>query len=137
MATSEGPGFHAAPFSLPDGCHEGRRGVTGRDAEQFVDGGSSCGGIAREGNIALEFGKCCRCGISEDPIDTAGVEAQRTQTTLKFRDIVTPEHWLGTIEKTVPEVEARFNQRGPRTITDDPIDSKATLTLECFNGGTR
>jgi hypothetical protein len=67
---------------------------------------------------------------AEYAIYPAGVEAERRQTTLQVRDVVSSEHGLPLVEKPIAELQSGFDQGSPRLRAEYAIYPETTCILE-------
>ena len=134
MAPSERVGLFASSLGLAHRGHERKGLVAGRDANQLIDGERAGHGVSRQLDVSLELSHRLRGCITEDAVDSPGIEPERTQAALELSHIVTPLHRLGPVQESRAQVEASFNQGRPRSAPHDPVDPEAPLALEQLNG---
>jgi hypothetical protein len=87
-----------------------------------------------DADVALEV-EYSGCGVvAEDAVDAATVEAERAETLLELRDIVTPEHGKGPEECPLAQPKTGLYQGIPGLGATGPIDPEAASMLERLDG---
>ena len=131
--TPQGGGLEPTALRLAHRRDGGEGLVAGGHPEQLVDRQPTGDPVDGELDVALEHGDGrCRV-VPEDPVDAAGVEAQRAQPSLEIGDVVAAQHRVGAVEGTITERQPSLDEGGPGLSTGDAIDADASLALEGLN----
>ena len=133
-----------APALQLAGCVEqllclahGRHGRSARvGSYDAAQGGHSVGAthpIDREAGVALELPERRFGSWTEDPVDAAGVEAERAEALLQLAHVVAPQHRGSDVEQAIAQLVARFDEGTPRLGATDAIDAQPAPFLEPAN----
>jgi len=71
-------------------------------SEQFANRERPDDSVDRDADVALEVEYPGRRVVAKDAVDATTVEAERSETLLELRDVITPEHGRGPKERPFP-----------------------------------
>ena len=111
--------------------------VAALQAHQLLEGGPADDAVDGKAGVALELVQGPHGGVPEDPVDPAGVEAQRAQALLQLGHVVTPQHGGPAVEEAVTQPETGLDQGVPGLGAADAVDPQAAQALEGLEGGPR
>ena len=103
----------------------------GLDADEIRERTWTTHSINWKACIALEVFERLDGLSSEDAVDTSGIESKDAQAPLKIPDVVTAQHRIALVEKSVAELVTRLNENRPTASVTDArwLDLPAHLEL--------
>ena len=137
VPATKGGRLEASKLGFPDRGHEGKGLVSGGDTDELVDRPRPGDAVDWKLHVSLELGQGLCGGVTEDPIDSTGVEAERAQAALELGHVVAPKHRMAAVDEAVTEAQTGLNQRRPGAWPDDPVDPKPPDSLKRLDGGAR
>ena len=109
--------------------------VAALESQQLLEGCATHDAVHGEAGVALELPERPYGGVAQDPVDPAGVEAQRAQPLLQLGDVVTPQHRGPAVQEAVAQPETGLHQGVPCLHPADPVHPEATQALEGLESG--
>jgi hypothetical protein len=118
------------PLALSDAGHRDRCIGHGAQAGEPGQHVGTAHAVRRQPGVALEVLQRPFGPGPEDPVDDAGVEAERAQLVLQLGDVVASQHRSPQVEQSIAEVVAGLDERRPGVLTADAVGDEPTVVLE-------
>lgn len=110
-------------------------GVAGLDPQQLGVGGLAEDVVDRQAGVALELGQGPRRVVAEDPVDPAGVEAERAQPLLELGHVVAAQHGGAAVEGAPAQAVAGLDHGVPGLATAGAVHPQPPPVLEPLDRG--